>query len=143
MAQVLEHLTVVNDQYLQQIGPLLDRSAPRRRQPAAVWRPSLAGRMLAHAMVSPRKAKSPRGWRPGPVARDDPVGSFTQTVGKLAAELDRAADVDLRRARTRSPVSRLIRLNLGDAFELQALHVQRHLGQVRRIISHAGFPRSE
>ena len=140
VAQVLEHLTVVNEQYLREIHARLDHDPPMRRSADTEWRPSLAGRLLAHAMVNPRKMKSPRGWRPGSVVRDRPLESFTRTLGELSAGLDRADEVDLRRARTRSPASRLIWLNLGDAFELQALHAERHLGQIRRIMSRPEFP---
>lgn len=140
VAQVLEHLTLSNEQYLKEIRARLDRRPKRRSHSSAEWRPSLAGRLLEHAMVSPRKAKAPQVWRPGPVVRPQPLDGFTHTLAELTAQLDRATDVDLRRTRTRSPVSRLIRLNLGDAFELQALHAERHLGQIRRITLRPEFP---
>jgi hypothetical protein len=140
VAQVLEHLALSNEQYLKEISASLDGRPRRRRSTTAEWRPSLAGRLLEHAMVSQRKAKAPAAWRPGPVVRPQPLDAFTRTLSELAAQLDRAGDVDLRRARIHSPVSRLIRLNLGDAFELQALHAERHLGQIRRIVSRPEFP---
>ena len=140
VAQVLEHLTLTNEQYLTEIRACLAHRPRRRRTAKAEWRPSLAGRLLEHAMLSPRKARAPRVWRPGPVVRPQPLDGFTRTLSELSAQLDRAADVDLRRARTRSPASRLIRLNLGDAFELQALHAERHLGQIRRITLRPEFP---
>lgn len=140
VGQVLEHLTLVNEQYLREIRECLGGNPPGRRDAEARWRPSLAGRVLAHAMVSPRKTRAPRVWRPRPAARDRPLESFTRTLGELSAELDRAAQVDLRRARIRSPASPLIRFNLGDAFELQAVHADRHLGQIGRVISRPEFP---
>jgi len=39
-----------------------------------------------------------------------------------------------------SPVSRLVRVNLAEAFEINSLHEARHLGQAERVMASAGFP---
>jgi hypothetical protein len=54
--------------------------------------------------------------------------------------LIRAADVTWARVRLRSPVTSLIRLNLGDAFNITVVHEERHFGQIDRIMAMPGFP---
>jgi hypothetical protein len=51
--------------------------------------------------------------------------------------------VDLNRIKVRSPITPLVRFNLGDALTLQVVHAQRHLAQARRVREHAEFPQAE
>jgi hypothetical protein len=50
--------------------------------------------------------------------------------------------VDLVAARLSSPASRLIRMNLGDAFRILVVHGRRHLGQIERVLARDAFPRA-
>jgi hypothetical protein len=52
----------------------------------------------------------------------------------------RAATLDWRRTRTTSPISPLIRLNLGDCFTILVVHAQRHLGQIDRLRGRSDYP---
>jgi hypothetical protein len=136
VAQVLEHLAITNEQYLSAIRKALTAASP----PAGrVWRPSLAGRMLAHSLQSTRKVPAPRAFKPAPAASPASRERFLQSVNDLLAQLDRASAADLR-TRTLSPAARMIPLNLGDAFRLQILHADRHLQQIRRIQDRPQFP---
>jgi hypothetical protein len=60
----------------------------------------------------------------------------------MEERLREAAGVDLRRARIVSPVTRMVRMNAGDAFALLLSHERRHLWQIRGIRQDAGFPPS-
>jgi hypothetical protein len=136
VAQVLEHLAITNEQYLSAIREALTAASP----PAGrVWRPSLAGRMLAHSLQSTLKVPAPRAFKPGPAASPGSRARFLQSVDDLLAQLDRASAADLR-TRTLSPAARMIPLNLGDAFRLQILHADRHLQQIRRVKDRPQFP---
>jgi hypothetical protein len=54
--------------------------------------------------------------------------------------IERARPLEWRRLRIASPLSRLIRLNLGDCFMVGVAHARRHLGQIERIRAQPGFP---
>jgi hypothetical protein len=50
--------------------------------------------------------------------------------------LEQGKKVDLTRTRTSISISSLIKLRLGDTLRVVIYHNQRHLAQVRRILSH-------
>jgi len=47
---------------------------------------------------------------------------------------------DLKKLKICSPISPLIRMNLGDAFLINLYHDQRHLNQAERILNNKSFP---
>jgi hypothetical protein len=61
------------------------------------------------------------------------VEAFLQMQQEIARLLREGADLDWRSIRISSPVNRLVRLNLGDAYVVLVIHTQRHLNQVARI----------
>jgi hypothetical protein len=144
MGQVLEHLCIANDSYLDRVRATLG-SAPRL-QPGAdpAWRPSIMGGWLARSLApGSRRLPAPRMYRPAPHARPGVLEAFLHGQRELVELVDVAAGVDLRRGGLSSPVSRLIRLNLGDCFAIPIVHEQRHFGQLQRIRAHPAFPVAE
>jgi hypothetical protein len=74
------------------------------------------------------------------VARPGVLEAFLHGQRALVELVDSASRFELARSRTSSPVSRLIRLNLGDCFAIPIMHEQRHLQQLERICRHPAFP---
>ena len=143
IGQIFEHLVVVNDSYLERIRPLVRRAdALRTRIADAQWRPTLMGRMLVNAFHSTRKLPAPRMYRPPLQPRANVVGEFLRRQHELTELLRTAAGLDWQRIRTTSPVTPLIRLNLGDCFTIMVVHAQRHIGQIERLCERGGFPAS-
>jgi hypothetical protein len=68
------------------------------------------------------------------------IEEFLETQLRIKELMIRAEDISWTRARLGSPVSSLIRLNLGDAFTIGVVHEERHLGQIERIRSMPEFP---
>jgi hypothetical protein len=141
IGQVLEHLCIANDSYLDRIRAGLHRAPPLLPNQDPVWQPSLMGGWLARTLVpSPRRLPAPGIYQPAGLARPGVLEAFLHGQRALVELVDAAGKVDLRRGRISSPVSRLIRLNLGDCFAVTIVHEQRHLGQLERIRAHAAFP---
>lgn len=144
IGDVLEHLVVSNDDYLARLRPLVTdgrgRTAAAPGRGAEGWRPSLMGGFLARSLRAPRKLPAPKIWRPAREPGADALERFLRGEHEVAELLRASVALDWRRTRLSSPVSRLVRLNLGDAFEVTAAHVTRHAGQIERIRSHASFP---
>ncbi len=141
IGQVFEHLVVTNDSYLDRIRPLVRRGdAPRTLPADAQWRPTFMGRMLVNSFRSRHKLPAPRMYRPPLQPRTNVVDEFLRRQHELAELLHEGAGLDWRRIRTRSPVTPLIRLNLGDCFTIVVVHAQRHLGQIERLRERGGFP---
>jgi hypothetical protein len=142
VAQVLEHLVVADGIYLDHMRRVLGRARAARAGGAA-WKPSFLGARLVGALRPERRAKrvpAPKMFRPGPEARPNVLDAFLASQREALALVDRAAGLDLARVRTHSPVSRLIRINLGDCFAIVAVHGQRHIEQMREVRAHPSFP---
>jgi len=133
IAQVFEHLLVSHGLYLDRMRPAI--AAAPRDPPTQPWRPSLFGRLLIGA-VGPdakRRLTTARIFEPSLSPRPRVVAAFLEMQQEFAGLLRAAAGLDWRAVRLSSPVSRFIRLNLGDAFVILVVHAQRHLGQITRI----------
>lgn len=131
VGQIFDHLCVVNDDYLVVLRRLL--ASPSHAPGAAAnatWRASFAGRLLARSMVSPRKLVTPSKWQPAPEARDNVIGEFLDRQHELERLIERSMDREWRRVRLSSPVSRFIRMNVGDAFTVIVRHAERHFRQI-------------
>ena len=74
---------------------------------------------------------------PGSTPRANVIDAWLAQVETDRALMREADGLDLRRLKLPSPAARLIRLNAGDAFAVMAVHVRRHLGQVRRTLDDA------
>lgn len=130
IAQVFEHLCVVNAAYLD--GPLSAALAQaRQRGPASKpWKASFVGGWLTRSLAEGSKAM-PAPWRVGPTAREHVVDEFLASVARLR-ELVQAADGTDLGVGLASPASGLIRMNLGDALRIVVVHCHRHLAQAER-----------
>lgn len=132
VAQVFEHLCVANASYLD--GPLpaaVARAVARGRSEKA-WRPSLIGGWLTKSLVEGAKPlPAPRPYRVGPSPREHVVDDFLAGIARTRALMLEVDGCDLG-VGLASPVSPLIRLNLGDAFRILVVHSHRHLAQAER-----------
>jgi hypothetical protein len=141
IGQVLEHLVVAADSYLTPMRRLItDGPASKGAADDPLWRPSLMGGFLAKSLRSPRKLPAPRAYVPTLVPRANVLEEFRGRQRDTALLLDRARALYWNRIRLTSPVSRWIRLNLGDCFAITVAHARRHLGQIERIRERPEFP---
>lgn len=133
MGQVLEHVIVLDGDYMAAMARVLDQAGA----PAGghrPWRPTLAGRLLVWAMREQNRLKAPTAPRyDGLTPRADVAAAFGQHVSDLAGLLRRADGHDLRALRVRSPVNGAIVVNLGDAARMLVVHAERHMGQLERV----------
>lgn len=141
VGQVLEHLCLANDSYIGRIRAALEHAQPRLPTDDPGWWPSLMGGWLARSITpGSRKLPAPPMYRPAPHGRPGVLEAFLHGQRALVDLVDTASRFDIFRSRTSSPVSRLIRLNLGDCFAIPIVHERRHLGQVQQIRAHSTFP---
>jgi hypothetical protein len=143
IGQVLEHLVVSTDDYLGPMRRVIEQAREQARgAPDAdpVWRPSLMGGFLARALRAPRKLPAPRSWAPPLTPRAEVLETFRARLRDTAALLERARPLEWSRLRLSSPITRLVRLNLGDCFSITIAHAHRHARQIERIRTSPGFP---
>jgi hypothetical protein len=137
VGEVLEHLCIADELYRKALTALVATARPDAGAPAREWRPTFFGKLIAGALSRPTKIKAPGKFRPGASPRNGVVEDFLARDSRMIAMMDDAASLDWRALRLASPVLPvpIIRLNLGDVFNIHVVHVRRHLGQMERVVN--------
>ena len=133
IAEVLEHLIVSADSYLERVRQLVRENGGRLASPDARWKPTLGGGLLVWSMRSPRKTPAPKMYKPSPTPRPRVLEEFLQRQDEVGRLIAQAGTMDWRRVRMRSPVLPIIHMNLGDALTVLVVHAERHAGQIERV----------
>ena len=133
VAQVFEHLCIANGDYLKRTLPEGVAQARQSRHGIRDWRPSLLGGLLIASMreTSLTRLPSPKPWRVGQAVRAEVVEVFLSGIAQLRDHVRALEGSDLW-VGVSSPLSPLLRMNIGDACVILVEHTHRHLAQVER-----------
>lgn len=138
IGQQLDHLLLSNRPYME----ILERVGASAGPATTEYKPGFWGKFMLKA-VSPDEsfpAPVPKPLIPteGPVAREivDEFLGLQDNFHKLVATL---TGKDLN-AKFSSPFAKFVRLKLGDAIQINALHNERHLNRALRLLDHPDFP---
>jgi len=134
VAEVLEHLIVSADSYLEPMRALIEGNAGGAVNSSATWKPSLMGGMLAASLRGTRKLPAPKSYKPGPAPRPRVLEEFLRRQEEAGRLITDAGGMDWGRVRMRSPVAPILRMNLGDALTILVVHAERHAGQIERVL---------
>jgi hypothetical protein len=143
VGDVLEHLLVSEGEYEPLVDELLRQARPDAGAPLREWSPSLFGAFLTRSLERPRRLPAPKQIRPGATPRGGVVEKFLAQQAALVARLDAAAGYDWSALTLGSPLvpalfRPLARMNLGDAFSVSVVHVERHTRQIERVLAVIG-----
>ena len=137
----LDHLNVTGYELLPRVDEVLAKVRPGEVKGGKPFRLGFFNRMMLRWMEPPSRsrAKSPKLYLPreGSSPRDV-IREFVELQGELIKRLWDADGIDLSKVRVPSPVSRLIRFNLGMWFAFTAAHERRHLWQIERLLAAGG-----
>jgi hypothetical protein len=143
IAECLAHLSVTGQFYL----PRIDRSIREAREAGRTGRgPFRYGplqRFFVRGIEPPAKLKfkAPKIFTPMPEHLLSVITpAFMNLQDQLIERLHDARGLHLSRIKLASPVSRLLRISLGQVFPFIAAHERRHLWQARRVRDDSGFP---
>jgi hypothetical protein len=141
IGQVLEHIVLSADTYLDKLrGLVYFHHAAHAELGGADWEPSIGGWVLVAGLRKDFKMPSPKLWQVNGEAREDVVTAFLHQQDSLTRLLRASAALEWSKVRLSSPVSTLLRINLGDAFTALVVHAQRHVRQIQRIRDEPSFP---
>jgi hypothetical protein len=145
--EVLEHLNNAAEKYQRLIQGCIERSREHKLHDAGDFRPGwFQGWLIKQLEPKPksRALPAPSAFRPVAGSQVDPRirDRFFELSDSLCGLLGDAEGVSLSRVRFPSPISPLVRFNLGESFWLLVAHEHRHLLQIQRICSHPQYPRS-
>lgn len=135
--EVLEHLCVTDDAYSPILASALGTARRDAGAPAREWKPTFLGGMLAKFLAKPGKMPAPKTFQPGPTPRNGIVEAFVAGQHAALAMMEESATLDWRAVRVGSPAmpSWMLKMNLGDVFNVRAIHVARHAGQIERVVA--------
>ncbi len=142
IAECVDHLLVMGKRMVPRLEAAIEEGHAKggRRLSSGPFRYGALGnwfvRLTGDAELPPKKVKVPRIYRPAPPpdrSLADSVIEFDFLQDQLIELAERADGLDLKRIRVTSPVSRLVRLSLGQWLELCAAHQRRHLWQAERV----------
>jgi hypothetical protein len=134
-AEVFEHLCVANISYDLPVERAIELSRARPGAPRP-FRSTLGGGFLIRSLAPGSHAvPTLKPYLPGP-PRKRVVEAFLASMDAIESRMHEADGLDLRIMIT-SPVMPILRLNLGEAFEVAVVHAERHLDQVERALKGA------
>ncbi|GLC24752.1 DinB family protein [Roseisolibacter agri] len=142
VADCLEHLIATGVVYHPRIRAVLATATRDAALDDARWAPTWFGRLFVRAAGPHGRAVRARGPFVPPPGRLDACPRLLAQQRELRALIEDAHGTDLRALRIESPLSRVLTLRLGEAFEMLLAHQQRHLAQAWRVRQSVGFPAS-
>lgn len=143
IAQVFEHLCTTDDaQFSTWERVIRAPNAARKASDDVPWAPRLGGKFVLKGLESPRKTKAPPKFQIGAKVRTDVARCFFGYVQRVLALIDESAPLEWRKVKFGSSALPIIRYNLGDAWLIEAVHLERHARQIERVKAHAQFPKA-
>jgi hypothetical protein len=138
IAQCLDHLNRANGKILTQLEPGIERAKSQGSQSSAPWKPGFMERMFIRAVTPnpPLGFKSPV--PPDFLPEDEPdvaqlMPTFRAQHDRFVAGVDTVEKHGLVHIKIPSPVSKLIKCQLGTWFAATAEHDLYHLGQAASV----------
>lgn len=142
VGECLHHIWMTNDKYLANLDRVI-READRKEKPGEEYKSSWMGTRFIE-MVGPTGGKN----TPVPKVLMPEKGKFPKDIASLLADqmeafqefIDESKNTDLRRTKMSSPITKVVRLPLGDVFIALQGHNERHINQAVRVMRLPSFP---
>jgi hypothetical protein len=142
VAQCFMHLAQSADVFHPRFSSAIERTLAAGAKSRGPWKGTWTGRLFS--AISGSKVRIPLPAPPAlrmPDAPPDAHLHFLKREVDLLDLLRRADGLDLGFSTTGSPISRRLRIPLGDGLALVVGHARRHLEQARRVARDPRFPR--
>jgi hypothetical protein len=143
IAEHVAHLGLTNRPYLDAIDEAIERARASGLLGSGPFRYGWLGNRFVRSMEPPPGFRIRTFKRLVPSldrAAADALVGFEVAQRRLMESLERAEGVDLGRAKIRSPFFKLLKLSVGQAFDVILAHNRRHVWHVDRVLSHPEFP---
>jgi hypothetical protein len=142
IAQCLDHLTVTGRELIERVRETISDACSRGLLSRGPFRYGMIGNMIVRSMEPPAKLKfkAPKIFKPrADQSLDEVVRDFFAVQAEVLLLIREANGINLARAKVTSPVSKVIKLSLGQAFGLIATHERRHLWQAHQVKNNLAF----
>lgn len=139
IAECLNHLTLTNNTYLKVAEPAIEKSIREGKYGDEVIKLGLVGKIFMKFEPPPkRKFKTPKLFNPSKkeqkiFEKEIVVKDFVDSKMKMIKLIERADGLNLNKIKMHSPVSKLIKVRLGDYFKIMGPHDRRHIWQAAQV----------
>lgn len=144
IGQCFEHLIVTNNLYFPNIQKVIDCTHQNNFFSKIPFGVDLIGFAMKNALNpnQKRKMKTFKVFEPS-ASNVSPniIENFTENNRKLIEMIAACKDLELHKIKIAEPLSVALNLRLDDAFEILAMHEQRHFLQATRVLQLEGFPK--
>lgn len=143
IAQCFDHLNTTNAAYFAAIDKLVPAKSTASTAVDYPFRSGILGKLMMWSLKPGNRLKlrAPAKSVPSQSALPHTVlDDFTTSQRQLLDYIQRSERLDIASISMTSPLSTLVRLNLGDAYGVMVTHTQRHLLQAKRVRERSGFP---
>lgn len=134
VGQIAEHLVVTHRLYFDEMEEAVAKS-PKRASADAEHRPTFFGKFLVKNVGPGANSPAPRIFWPSEHPPVDIMATLKSDHQRLMDMINRSADLDLNAVKMPSPVSKLIKMNLGDSLLMHAIHGERHIQQMLELLA--------
>lgn len=145
VAECIEHLLLAFEGYLVGLDKVIAKGEKENIVAKSPMKISLAGKMMVFAVDPSIKVPIPAPPKFKPAKNKhytyEVLQQFHENLQQLSLQLEAAKNLDWNSLKITSPVTSLLKLNVGDTFEVLTLHALRHLKQAQRVILHEKFPK--
>ncbi len=141
IGECFEHLLRTNVKYI----PVYEKhKLPERRNNNNVYKQSILGKLIMKTVMPDfkRKTKTPVLFNPiGSEIKENIVSDFIKQNNEII-ELAKKIDPSKLKEKITSPISKLVKYNIGDSLLIVAYHNLRHLHQAKRVMLNEKFAAS-
>lgn len=148
--EVLSHLNSYSEYYnrllLSKIKKKKHKNAKDQFISSPLGRSAWKSMKLGRANNIKRKFQATKNYNPttNPDLLDEHcVENFIHSQEEMLSVLDKAQEVNLKKIKIPMSISKIIRLRLGDALMFVVYHNERHIQQIKNILSHSNFPKKK
>jgi hypothetical protein len=145
IAECLDHLSVTARAVVSKMKPVIADGRARGITGSGPFKYGWFSRWFEAEMEPPprRRTRTPTVFEitaNSDHQKGDVLAAFRATGDEWLAVLESARGLDLRKVKTTSPVTSLLRFPLGAYFRVSTAHERRHLWQAEQVITAPGFP---
>lgn len=140
--QCIEHLNLAFKGYILNIDYANAKGKAEQKKARNKMKFTWVGKIMIWA-VNPQSnlyIPAPSNFKPKhTIYTKEVLVQFKNTLIHLSKQLEAASDLDWNENKISSPLANLLKLSLGDTFEMLTLHALRHFKQAKNIMAHPKF----
>lgn len=142
VGEVVDHIITSNAAYFGRLTVALPEARAKGKLSNDALSPGWMGKDFLRRMEpGAKKVKTYKVFEPQSSAHDPAIlTTFQENQTQLRDWIEKSKGLDLNRIKIKSPLSGLIRFQLGVALSIMVTHQARHLEQAKSVINTEGFP---